>query len=126
MCKDPNPCPSPLSCSFKVLWPYLLEFIVPAEYTEAIGTVCKCLATLGAKLRDADVPEEEDDPYELDYDVQVNLPRPHDLIARLMVIVGHPLERGRGECRAGFSAFFFFFLAFFRSFPHSIFFVCYR
>ena len=74
-----------------VLWPYLLEFIVPAEFTEALPVVCMCISNLAQKL-----VNEESELYDLDYDVQVNLPKPHDIIARLVVVLGQPLERCRG------------------------------
>lgn len=74
-----------------VLWPYLLEFIVPKQYTEALSTVCKALGTLAEQLR-----EEDDEIFDLDFDVLVNLPRPQEIVARLMVVLGHPLYRDRG------------------------------
>ena len=46
-----------------VLWPYLLEFIVPSQYTRSLTTVCKALAKLADDLR-----EEDDEIYDLDYD----------------------------------------------------------
>lgn len=75
----------------QVLWPFLLEFVVPPEHTEALPVVCLCISNLAQKLS-----AEENAIFDLDYDVQVNLPKPHELIARLMVILGHPLERCRG------------------------------
>ncbi len=46
-----------------VLWPYLLEFLVPAHYTLATGIVCKCVADIAGKKREA---QEED--YMLNYE----------------------------------------------------------
>lgn len=84
-----------------VLWPYLLECLEPAKYTHAIGVVCKVGAASSARLppsvnstcvhaqaityladtkRDA---EEED--YYIDFDRQVNLPKPAAIIARCLV-----------------------------------------
>lgn len=80
-----------IPCMAKVLWPYLLEFLVPLEYTEAVPVLCKSLAIIADQLA-----EQEDDEYDLDYEVQVNLPKPVQMIARLFVLAGHPLERGRG------------------------------
>jgi hypothetical protein len=74
-----------------VLWPYLLEFVTPPEYTLALPTTCKALGKLAEDLR-----EEDDEIYDLDYDVMVNLPKPPELIARLIVLLGHPLEDGLG------------------------------
>lgn len=75
-----------------MLYPYLLEFILPVEYTEALSTVCMNLSTLGNKFIEA-----ESDSYDIDYEVMVNLPNPHQTIARLLVVAGHPLYRDRGR-----------------------------
>lgn len=48
------------------MWPYLLEFIVPEQYTRAIPIIAKSLGTLAEKMRD-----EDDEIYDLDYDVMV-------------------------------------------------------
>ena len=37
----------------QVLWPYLLEFLIPLQYTESFGAVCKNLAVLGEKKKEA-------------------------------------------------------------------------
>lgn len=37
-----------------MLWPYLLEFLIPVTYTESFGVVCKNLAALGEKKKQAD------------------------------------------------------------------------
>jgi hypothetical protein len=47
-----------------VLWPYLFEFLVPIEYTEAIPTLCRCLTFLADKFSEA-----ESDNYDVDFDV---------------------------------------------------------
>ncbi|XP_060075327.1 maestro heat-like repeat-containing protein family member 1 isoform X2 [Ylistrum balloti] len=76
----------------QVLWPYLLELIVPEQYTEAAGVLCKCLAHLSNKKR-----EENADDYEIDYETQANVPKTPVLIARLMVLAGRPTNgRDRG------------------------------
>lgn len=82
-----------LCCSHQVLYPYMLELVTPAEYTLAMAAVCKSLATIAAKKRAALKPEE----FEIDFDVEVNLPKPPVLLSRLMVMAGHPHERGRGQ-----------------------------
>lgn len=51
----------------KVLWPYLLELVVPEQYMDAQGVVCKCLAHLATKKR-----EEQAEDYEIDYETQGN------------------------------------------------------
>ncbi|XP_061166579.1 maestro heat-like repeat-containing protein family member 1 isoform X3 [Saccostrea echinata] len=75
-----------------VLWPFLLEMIVPEQYTEAGCVVCKCLAHLANKKR-----EEKAEDYDLDYEVLANTPKPNVMIARLMVLAGCPKNnRDRG------------------------------
>lgn len=35
----------------KVLWPFLLEFLVPVEYTLSCGIVCKCITDIAVKKK---------------------------------------------------------------------------
>lgn len=49
----------------QVLWPYLLELVVPEQYTIATGAVCRSLAYLAQKKR-----EENAEDYEINFDVQ--------------------------------------------------------
>lgn len=76
-----------------VLWPYLLEFVVPVEYSEAVGIVCRCLADIAGKKK-----EQEAEDYELNFEELVNLPKPPALLARLVVIAGQPHSgQAKGE-----------------------------
>ncbi|KNC53573.1 uncharacterized protein AMSG_01283 [Thecamonas trahens ATCC 50062] len=72
-----------------VLWPFLLECIEPAKFTIAAASVCKSLSYLADLKRDA-----EDDDYYIDFDRQVNLPKPQAIIARLLTLLSTPNERG--------------------------------
>ncbi|XP_059158762.1 maestro heat-like repeat-containing protein family member 1 isoform X2 [Physella acuta] len=75
-----------------VLWPYLLELVVPEQYTASVGTVCRSLAYLAHKKR-----EENAQDFWIDFETQPNIPKPTQLIARLMVMAGHPKSgRDRG------------------------------
>ena len=47
----------------QVLWPYLLEFLVPVGYTRSLGIVCRCVADIAAQKR---AKEAED--YYLDFE----------------------------------------------------------
>jgi len=77
----------------EVLWPYLLQMILPVQYTRAISPVCKNLAYLATKKRD-----EEAADYQIDFTAQVNVPKPAAIIARLIVVAGFPHQgNGRGE-----------------------------
>ena len=49
----------------QVLWPYLLELVVPEKFTDGAGVLCRCLATIAKKKR-----EENAEDYELDYETQ--------------------------------------------------------
>lgn len=73
----------------KVLWPYLFESLVPGQYTDALGVLCKCLAHLGKTKREKEIPD-----YMIDFDRHPNLPKPHAIIARLMVMLNSPQRRG--------------------------------
>ncbi len=53
-----------------VLWPLLLEYVIPAEYTEALPVVTMCLANLAQKLS-----AEENEKFDLDYEVLVRIQR---------------------------------------------------
>ena len=50
-------------CS-KVLWPYLLEFIVPEQYTRGFAMLTRCIHHIASKKR-----AEEAEDYEIDFDV---------------------------------------------------------
>jgi len=49
----------------QVLWPFLLELVVPEKYTEGAGVICRCLAIIAAKKRDAGTED-----FDLDYETQ--------------------------------------------------------
>lgn len=74
-----------------VLWPYLMEFIVPAKYMGAQAVVAKSLTYLARKKREANDPA-----YAIKFDVKVNVPKPHSIIARYLVLACQPHERGTG------------------------------
>lgn len=78
-----------ISAMVPVLWPYLLETIVPSKYTEAVSIVCKCVAAIAEQKR-----EREDPDYMIDFDRSVNLPKPQAIICRLLVLLNDPLKRG--------------------------------
>ncbi|KAK7115260.1 maestro heat-like repeat-containing protein family member 1 isoform X1 [Littorina saxatilis] len=76
-----------------VLWPYLLEMVVPEQYSQATGALCRSLAHLALKKR-----AENADDYDIDFDEQANVPKPPQLIARLIVLAGWPQNgRNRGQ-----------------------------
>ncbi|XP_076448959.1 maestro heat-like repeat-containing protein family member 1 isoform X1 [Babylonia areolata] len=74
-----------------VLWPYLLEMVVPEQYSQAVGAVCRSLGYLALKKRG-----ENAEDYDIDFDEQANIPKPPHLIARLIVLIGWP-QNGRNR-----------------------------
>ncbi|EDQ91217.1 uncharacterized protein MONBRDRAFT_31461 [Monosiga brevicollis MX1] len=80
-----------ISCMELVLWPFLFEFLVPFEYTEAVPTLCKCLTHLADKFSEA-----ESDNYDIDFEANVNLPRPQEILARCVVLLHDAKYRRRG------------------------------
>eukprot|EP00056_Hartaetosiga_gracilis_P010973 m.164139 g.164139 ORF g.164139 m.164139 type:complete len:1643 (-) comp13422_c0_seq2:1128-6056(-) len=78
-----------MSCTDLVLWPFLLQFIVPMENNCALPVLCQCLSFLADKLG-------ESDSYDIDFDTEVNLPSPYAIFARLLVVIATPHYRNRG------------------------------
>uniref|UniRef100_A0A803XNT1 Maestro heat like repeat family member 1 n=1 Tax=Meleagris gallopavo TaxID=9103 RepID=A0A803XNT1_MELGA len=68
-----------------VLWPYLLEFITPMQFTNALTPICKSLMHLSVKKR-----EEGGNASLIPYDLNGNLPSPHALTTRLLVVSSRP------------------------------------
>ncbi|KAM5132247.1 LOW QUALITY PROTEIN: maestro heat-like repeat-containing protein family member 1 [Mantella aurantiaca] len=64
-----------------VLWPYLLEFVVPIQYSHALSPLCKSLVHLGQKKMEDNV-----ETFLINYNVNVNLPSPFALFTRLLVV----------------------------------------
>ncbi|XP_067937977.1 maestro heat-like repeat-containing protein family member 1 [Watersipora subatra] len=71
----------------QVLWPYLLEFIIPVQYTDAFSVICKSLTVLAERKR-----ERNDADYLIDYEDEANLPNPESLLTRMFVIAGIPMS----------------------------------
>ena len=63
-----------------VLWPYLMELLIPRQYAGAVPTVCRCLGHIALKKRAENSPE-----LAIDWQRAVNLPRPQGIMARLLV-----------------------------------------
>ncbi|XP_062900740.1 maestro heat-like repeat-containing protein family member 1 isoform X1 [Mobula hypostoma] len=74
----------------EVLWPFLLEFLMPVQYLQALGPVCHSLAFLGSKALQAHGTELSPSHRGRD------LPTPHALLTRLLVVSSFPY-RGRGR-----------------------------
>ncbi|KAI6647039.1 Maestro heat-like repeat-containing protein family member 1 isoform X2 [Oopsacas minuta] len=70
-----------------VFWPFLLEFLVPVQFTESIGAVCQTLVYMASSKR-----ENKEEDFDLDYETMVNIPKPHSMFVRLLVLAGVPIK----------------------------------
>lgn len=52
-----------IDCMEKVLWPYLLELLVPVEYTLSCGILCKCITDIAVKMK-----AKEDEDFNLNFE----------------------------------------------------------
>ncbi|XP_034275891.1 maestro heat-like repeat-containing protein family member 1 isoform X1 [Pantherophis guttatus] len=74
-----------------VLWPSLLGFVTPVALTNALGPLCKSLLALAAQKQ-----EQGDSEQQLLYDPGGNLPSPHALMSRLLIVASQPYQ-GEGH-----------------------------
>ena len=74
--------------SHQVLWPYLLEPITKPNYSASISAVCKAIAFIGQIKRTSSTED-----FLIDFDKKVNLPKPQQIMARLLVLLNAPLRR---------------------------------
>jgi len=76
-----------------VLWPYLLELLMPDQYTDAAGCVCKAVSSIAQRKKN-----NKDEDYMIDFNVFADTPKPTEIIARLVILAGYPLHgNGRGQ-----------------------------
>lgn len=52
--RAPRGCPPTGRCCPQVLWPYLLEFLVPVRFTRALTPLCRSLVHLAQKRQEQD------------------------------------------------------------------------
>ncbi|NXA57418.1 MROH1 protein, partial [Nothocercus julius] len=74
-----------------VLWPFLLQFVTPVQFTSALAPLCKSLMHLAMKKQ-----EEGEGASLIRYDLNANLPSPYALTTRLLVVSLQPYA---GESR---------------------------
>ncbi|XP_065520234.1 maestro heat-like repeat-containing protein family member 1 isoform X5 [Lathamus discolor] len=74
-----------------VLWPYLLEFVTPIQFTNALTPLCRSLMYLAMKKE-----EEGENASLIRYEGNANLPSPYALTTRLLVVSSQPHA---GACR---------------------------
>uniref|UniRef100_UPI0037E92988 maestro heat-like repeat-containing protein family member 1 n=1 Tax=Semicossyphus pulcher TaxID=241346 RepID=UPI0037E92988 len=75
-----------------VLWPKLLFYLTPAQYSNATTPLCKSLIVLGTKKKNSQEPS-----FNIDFTQEVNLPSPQTLMIRMLVNAAFPFhDRGHG------------------------------
>lgn len=70
-----------------VLWPFMLKMIIPRVYTGAVATVCRCISDM---CRHKSL---HNDRMIRECRTRVDIPRPEELFARLVVLLHDPLAR---------------------------------
>nr|XP_046255582.1 maestro heat-like repeat-containing protein family member 1 isoform X1 [Scatophagus argus] len=75
-----------------VLWPKLLYYLTPSQYSNATTPLCKSLLVLGNKKKNNQEPN-----FKIDFTQEVNLPSPQTILVRLLVNAAFPFSnRGHG------------------------------
>ncbi|XP_075405229.1 maestro heat-like repeat-containing protein family member 1 isoform X2 [Tenrec ecaudatus] len=76
-----------------VLWPYLLEFLTPVQFTGALTPLCRSLAYLAQKQQQGADP----DAFLIQHESSGNFPSPYAIATRLLVVSSDPyVGDGRG------------------------------
>ncbi|XP_072316120.1 maestro heat-like repeat-containing protein family member 1 isoform X2 [Eucyclogobius newberryi] len=70
-----------------VLWPKLLYFLTPPQYSSATTPLCKSLVVLGNKKK-----VNQESSFKIDFTQEVNLPTPQTLFIRLLVNAAFPFN----------------------------------
>nr|XP_004568167.2 maestro heat-like repeat-containing protein family member 1 isoform X1 [Maylandia zebra]XP_004568168.2 maestro heat-like repeat-containing protein family member 1 isoform X1 [Maylandia zebra]XP_004568169.2 maestro heat-like repeat-containing protein family member 1 isoform X1 [Maylandia zebra] len=70
-----------------VLWPKLLFYLTPSQYSNATTPLCKSLIVLGSKKKNNQEPS-----FKIDFTREVNLPSPQTLMIRLLVNAAFPFN----------------------------------
>ena len=75
-----------------ILWPSLLEYLTNIEYSRSMGHLCKNMAHISEIKRCESSPD-----FMIKFNEFINLPKPFEILARLIVLCGTPLtEKNRG------------------------------
>lgn len=73
----------------EVLWPHLLQFLIPVRFTGALTPLCRSLVHLAQKRQEAAA----DAPL-IQYDCNVTLPSPYAIATRLLTVSSSPYLGG--------------------------------
>ncbi|XP_064367154.1 maestro heat-like repeat-containing protein family member 2B [Dromaius novaehollandiae] len=74
----------------KLLWPRLLQYVVPAQYAGTLVPLCRCLRELAESRGRAGGEDGEEEPDVVASWERAKLPRPQALLARLLVVAAAP------------------------------------
>ncbi|XP_074995168.1 maestro heat-like repeat-containing protein family member 2B [Calonectris borealis] len=74
----------------KLLWPRLLQYVVPAQYSGMLIPLSRCLRALVERRERAGCKEEEEEPDAMDSQERAQLPAPQVLFVRLLVVAAAP------------------------------------
>ncbi|XP_043562386.1 maestro heat-like repeat-containing protein family member 1 [Chiloscyllium plagiosum] len=72
-----------------ILWPFLLECVTMTQYTQALTTICNCLAQLGKRKL-----QTGNESLSVQYSKETNLPKAQALLARLLIVCCCPYQGG--------------------------------
>ncbi|XP_024532467.1 protein SHOOT GRAVITROPISM 6 isoform X4 [Selaginella moellendorffii] len=71
----------------ELMWPFLLKVLIPPCFTGAIATLCKCICEI-IKRKNG-----KGEPVSVDYRLQPDVPRPEEVLGRLIVLLQNPHAR---------------------------------
>ncbi len=71
-----------------VLWPFLMEHLIPLDRTPAFSILCKSISDIAKRKKN-------DEDFIIDYDRTVNVPKPNQLLARLIIMLNEPFGRNQ-------------------------------
>ncbi|XP_067153105.1 maestro heat-like repeat-containing protein family member 2B [Apteryx mantelli] len=78
----------------KLLWPRLLQYVVPAQYTGTLVPLSRCLRELAERRERAGHEDGEEEPGVVAFRERAKLPTPQALLARLLVVAAAPHAGG--------------------------------
>ncbi|XP_067153096.1 maestro heat-like repeat-containing protein family member 2B, partial [Apteryx mantelli] len=78
----------------KLLWPRLLQYVVPAQYTGTLVPLSRCLRELAERRERAGHEDGEEEPGVVAFRDRAKLPTPQALLARLLVVAAAPHAGG--------------------------------
>ncbi|XP_010226856.1 PREDICTED: maestro heat-like repeat-containing protein family member 2B [Tinamus guttatus] len=78
----------------KLLWPRLLQYVVPGQYTGMLVPLSRCLRELAERLQRAGDEDREEEPDVVASWERAKLPTPQALLSRLLVVAAAPHASG--------------------------------